>query len=213
MAQMMEFESMAFQPDSVKPPSAILDAWTNLEDIILREIREEPATATEVLARITSQASAELQQVTDYLRSNSFVKSSVPGVPVLFYILRINPLTGRGERASLGKGGKKAVLKYFPGYTLETPMIQFLMQELPNPLTKVDKAGRTLDSRRINADIIMRSFTTAIKRYERANTKKLGVNVRDMTVGRFFSLPQDVIRYFPNVYQLLRRYEFTREKV
>ncbi len=210
MAQMMQKQ----RPDSVKPSQGVVEALESLVDILLAQIKEAPVSPEDLLARLNSDQPGCLAAVTGYMRRVGFLDGNELNRAALYCVLKIDLATGVGKRVSLAMQGEGLALYYFPGYTLETPLHQFLMQELTEqPLMQINiKHGkrRVVHARKNSVDQLVRSLSEAKQKYQSTTRNRLGVNVRRITIGEFLNLPGVIIERAPEIYQMLTRYGFSQ---
>lgn len=202
-------------PDSIKPPSDASEALDLLVDSLLTQIREAPVSVDDLLARINANPPEHLAAVTDYMRGVGFLDGNQLNHPALYHLLKIDLRTGLGTRVLLTERGGRFVLHYFPGYASETPLKQFLMQELTSyPIIQINVKGskrRVIHARENRVGQMLRLLYEVRWGYERTHRTKLDVRTRQLTIGEFLKLPTDVVERCPEIYQMLDRYGFSQE--
>lgn len=196
-----------------KPSKDVLFARDSLEDILLAEVKKTPMTPANLLQLVSTRAGIELGVVTAYLHSTGFISASSPGIQIVYHVLGINWETGVGKKVMLTGVGAETVVKYFPGYTPDTLLREFLMQELvdyPRTLITFKQGRRRVTHPRSNyANNMIRSVYDAILRYQHTQRTRLGISTRTLTIGDFLGLPQEVIKNNEEVYRLVEPYGFS----
>lgn len=201
-------------PGSIKPENEVRDALELLVDFLLTQIRTAPVSPDGLIARVNASPPEYLAAVKGHMRRAGFLDGNELSRSALYHILKIDVETGVGTRVLLTERAGGLALHYFPGYTLKTPLRQFLMQELTDyPRIRIDITGgrtRVVRPRRDRVGQLERSIYDAKQRYQRITRLRVDVSARRLTIGEFLTLPPDVVERCPMIYEMLTRYGFSQ---